>query len=570
MGNRMGPKKIPTVGLPEVSLAGEEVFAYHLFRYLAPWLREAGLEKIVIALGFPRSSARLGVYHVGLHGAKRLQQVWDYQDLEDAWRFNQGRIHWESGDGSSVTFLVEPLVENHHKECDPGRESLVGFVLFREDLLNQSLNLEKLQTFACEAINIARRNGVRLFFDENRDLALKDLLYHLMDRLPEWTGCDHSAALLLTHDLDAITMEVGATIRLNVLAERIFFEEKDEKVPRLVGMTALPKAGGLLGELLERQTNKPDREFFAFQRDDDGTWQGSTEGGLGHQDWYQISGRPKEEMVYFLPLVHREYGERDLLGFLSLSFRIHCDPGPCARSLFREIGSELARHLRRSVLYTMSVRKMWVVRKIHEAAEEAILGGFPRGLEGFIEEISELVSSYVEVPSFALGFLTGEPGARRLRYVNPKGWSRYDSLELPVDVAPHERSDSGVSMLAIRLKRPVVLAGGHGTGEELEFRNYLWVNEERGEIVDARSEGVSMDYLEKNCERLQKYYRPARETAYATLAYPVVYGTTPLGVLTVEVEKSTDWIWWTGFGGHLFWDMIVRELSTAFYFWGRK
>jgi hypothetical protein len=58
---------------------------------------------------------------------------------------------------------------------------------------------------------------------------------------------------------------------------------------------------------------------------------------------------------------------------------------------------------------------------------------------------------------------------------------------------------------------------------------------------------------------------PARDRAYATLAYPIMFDRQPLGVLAVEVDKSTDWLWWTGFGGHLFWQLVASELSSAFY-----
>ncbi|MFW6058048.1 MAG: hypothetical protein ACOC9W_04250, partial [Persicimonas sp.] len=65
-------------------------------------------------------------------------------------------------------------------------------------------------------------------------------------------------------------------------------------------------------------------------------------------------------------------------------------------------------------------------------------------------------------------------------------------------------------------------------------------------------------------------YKPARSSAYATLAYPISFNGDPLGVITVEVERETNWLWWTGFGAQLFWELLANELAYAFYAMGLR
>ena len=191
-------------------------------------------------------------------------------------------------------------------------------------------------------------------------------------------------------------------------------------------------------------------------------------------------------------------------------------------------------------------------------------------IEKLIESVSKLVAEHVDVPSFALGYLVDDKKDRTIRYVHPHGWTRFDDLDLEIDVADDERVDSGISALAVRLNRPVVLAGGHGEGEELAFKNHLWVDEVAGRLFDARAVGKSIEELRAHCRPLRDYYKPARETAYATLAYPMTFSDSLAGVLTIEVEKATDWLWWTGFGGNLFWDMIAREMAMGLCWLGAR
>ncbi len=563
-----GAGVILTVGAPVVTGGGREVFAFHLYRYLSPWLREAGCERVLVRLGFPGSAADLGSYQISASRGVPVQAHWTVEDLEAAWRFGSGALMWETAEGGAVDFRLVPISCPEARE-EAGAEEFLGFLLVRGDERLEEEDLERLSLHAAEAVQVARRNGVRLFFDEYSEAPIKEWLYSLMDRLPEWLGCDHSASVILTNDLDAMTLQGSDGGAFNVLAERLFVAAEPGTSPdRLVGMEGEMSAGQILEDAMERAREEPEVPFWVYhhrggEREE---WcRAGTEEGLSR--WHCLRDRSPEATVVLAPLSHHSLGERDLLGFLTVCFRQPTALSRARQKVLAEVADGIAGRLKPSALYTMSVRKMWVLKAIADRVERRIAGG-ERGegaVEAMVAEVSDLVASHVDVPSFAIGVLVGGGGDRRLRYDHPHGWSRFERIELAVDVDVDDRVDSGISALSIRLGRPVVLAGGHGAGVDQEFKNFLWVHEEEGAIYDARGRSCPEEPREAGCTRLREYYKPAREEAYASLAYPITFGKEALGVLTVEVEKTTDWIWWTGFGGHLFWEMVAREVGLGLY-----
>ncbi len=567
MNDEQSDSDIRTNGAAEVSGPGREVFSFHLHRYLSGWLSEARCERVMVTVGFEDSDSDLGAYRIDRNGGHSVSAGWSHRDLGDAWRYGGGRLMWEAPSGESIRFEVTAAFDDEIDGESDVPSNVLGFATVRDGERLDDDTLHRLGHQVAEAVRVARRNGVRLFFDEQRDRPVKSLLYAMMDRLPEWSGCDHSAAVLLTHDLDAITLEDSTRGSFNVLAERVFFEHDDEgeQPDRLVGMTVYGDGDQtVLGDALARRRDEP----YLMYRRTEGGWQpvhGDGEEKL--TGWYELKGRPQEQTVALVPLTagSGDDDRRDLLGFLTLSWRREVQLPPSIGEVLEAVGANLGRLLRHSSLYTMSVRKLWVARRVRQLVEAGIDSGQkgPEVLEKVIGEVSEVVANHVDVPSFAIGYLPDEGESRTLRFAHPHGWTRYDDLDLQVDVPDEERVDSGVSALAIRLGRPVVLAGGYGEGADQEFKNYLWVDEERGELFDARAVGRDRDEFEPRSTPLRDYYKPARETAYATLAYPMVFANRQRGVLTVEVERSTDWLWWTGFGGHLFWDTIAREVAMA-------
>ena len=563
---------IRTRGRPQITGQGREVMTFHLHRYLSGWLREVRCNQVMVAVGFPSSDADLGAYRVGTDGASSVRTGWKYADLEDAWRFGNGQIVWEAPSGEAIGFDVVAVYDESAEGDERVSSQVVGFATVRKDQGLDDAELDRLSRQVAEAIEVARRNSARLFFEEQSEQPVKSLLYAIMDRLPEWCGCDHAASVLLTHDLDAMTLEDSRQGAFDVLAERVFFGDDDEQSDRLVGMAVetTGQSPSVVDDALRRHRQSPQQSYFLYRRSESSTtWQAVDGKPRDCRLWHRIEGRPEHRTVMFVPLTAGASGGRDLLGFLVISWRDAVQLAPAVDDVVAGVGHQLGQLLRQSPLYTMSVRKLWVARRVRDRIEEAIAAQ-RRGVEAIEEAIgavSQLVAEHVDVPSFAIGYLIdgSDGGKRRLRYVHPHGWTRYEDLELDVDVPPERRVDSGVSALALRLGRPIVLAGGYGEGAEHNFHNHLWVDEEAGALYDRRDVDRSVDELREQCRPLRDYYKPARQSAYATLSYPIVFSSEQRGVLTVEVERGTDWLWWTGFGGHLFWDTIAREVGLGLY-----
>ena len=398
-----------------------------------------------------------------------------------------------------------------------------------------------------------------------------------MEELPGWVGCDHSATMILTSSLEAMTLEEAASFQFNVLAERTFSHDPASAPERLVGMTIHvdDEGAALLGAAFERQREDAELPYQLFERERDEQgqvwWRGVDTGGR-HQPFHQLRGRQDEGMLALLPLVAGEAQDAELLGFLALTWRAPLALPSATGQLLAEASEHLADVLRTSSLYALSARKLWILRRMRRAAERALASSGHDADQGRVEEligeVAELLASHVDVPSFAIASMVHDAErGRLLRYAHPHGWAHFEELELPVDVSPEQAHDSSVSSLAVRLNKPMVLAGGYGEGDTFDFKNSLFVDEASGRVRDVRSGGLGQEEA-GDWIALSEYYKAARDQAYATLAYPIVFADEPLGVLTIEVDKQTSWLWWTGFGGHLFWQLVASELASAFYFLG--
>ena len=558
-------------GLPEMTEGGCEVLSFHLHRYLATWLERERRSDVLVTVGFEKSAAESATFEASIARCEEVGVAWTFEDLCHIYRQGDGRLHVEQsahGD-DTATFDLVPLLDQPPTGGAP--RVLLGFALVDEAEVIAPDAIQQLAEQATEAIRAARRNSMRLFFDERKSLPLKTCLYQLMDHLPEWTGCDHSAAMLMTSSLEAMTLEGAEDARFDFLSERLFVPEGDSLPRRLVGMSLRlnDPSSGFVREAVERQTRDPALAFQAFWRSEEG-WVPAGETEPIHGGFHRCDERPDESMIVLVPLLAHEEGETELLGFVSLVFRNICELGASTGELLAELSNNLTALLRYSPLYTLNARKLWILQQSRTALKEAIADpGAPRArLESLIGEVTSLIVGHVDVPSFAIAYMRDEDGQRCLRYVHPHGWTHFEQLNLPVDVEPDSRVDSGVSSLAVRINRPLVLAGGRGEGQSLAFKNYLYVDEDRARVVDARSSRADAVEEDTNWVRLSDYYKPARSSAYATLAYPIEFGGEPLGVLTIEVERDTNWLWWTGFGAQLFWDLLANELAYAFHAMG--
>ncbi|MEM1348811.1 MAG: hypothetical protein AAGI01_09665, partial [Myxococcota bacterium] len=460
-------------GPPEVTEAGVEILAFHLHRFLAAWLEEHNLEALWLTVGDERSACPPLTLLVGARSARVVDVGWTFDDLCHTYRRGDSRLHVEQGDSGSITLHALPVLD---RPAHGGQARVIlGFVLAPEDALGP-MDVGTLQTRVYEAIAASRRNGMRLFFDEHRDAEIKQLLYGFMDHLPEWTGCDYSAALVLTSTLEAMTLEDTTLSSFHVIAERIFFDPHEPGAPgRLVGMSIAlneDRAGGLLRVAYERQRADPYLPYQIFCRDGD-VWRACDEPERTASHFHRDSARAGEAMVVLVPLIAR--GEdAELLGFVSLSYRLSSELSSSLGHVLAELIEHLTPLLRYSSLYTLSARKLWILRRMSRAAERAVVDG--RSVRDFIGDVSRLIDDHVDIPSFAIASMVHETDAldapvRVLRYAHARGWAKDDGdLDLPVDVPPAERLDSGVSSLAVRLNRPLVLSGGYGSGDDQSFK----------------------------------------------------------------------------------------------------
>ena len=112
----------------------------------------------------------------------------------------------------------------------------------------------------------------------------------------------------------------------------------------------------------------------------------------------------------------------------------------------------------------------------------------------------------------------------------------------------------------MRLNRVITLTGGGLRDGHTDFKNEIYVNETKGILCDGRLE----DNLGPDWRKLSDYYKPSREGSYATLCYPIRMKDEVVGVIAVEVDRDTNWVWWTGFGSYLFYRLLSNELAADF------
>jgi hypothetical protein len=550
------------------------VLAYHCHRYVGPWLERWGLDRVRVAVGFEESTYGGALFEVDRMQSTRLTDVWDVRDISHVCRHGDGRLHVEAVDGPELVWNAVPVLDRPAMG-GPARV-ILGFVLFDESAELTDEAVEDLQAKASEAICGARRNGVRMFFDEAEELPLKESLYGMMDHVPEWFGCDHSAGLVMTSSVETMALAESDYGRFELLAERLYWDGDDDAAQssaddRLVGMSMVLGDGSdpdILELAVRRQQADPGLPFQVFRRTDDGWASDDVAEPVDGRAFHRLERTADESTVVFVPILSEGTPQTELLGFLYLAYRGQPEVSSSVGEVIDRLRHRLSARLRYSELYTLSARKLWLVQQTSELAVDASNredAPAAERREGLIEDVTSMLAHHTDIPSLAIGYIQGEEPNRQLNYVHPHGWTKFDELELPVDVEAGRRQDSGVSALSARMAQPFILAGGREDGATQAFKNYLWVNEQTRRVVDSRApDAEDLDFSEPQWVRLSAYYKPARSSSYATLAYPIRFADTVFGVITVEVERATSWVWWTGFGGQLFWQMLADELAWAF------
>lgn len=555
-------REIKYVGRPEITDEGRNVLSFHFHRYLAGWMNRRAHGECWISIGFEETLVEAVTFRLTPKEAQTVDVAWSFEDLCSTYRHGDNRLVVEQGQNTTSLEAIPLFDEN----ADGGLGVLIGFAIFDEEAELSQTEVGEVQANALEALRTARRNSVRLFFEDHRDLDVKPLLYALLDRLPEWCGCDSSAAIVLADSVETVAQTDG-TARFHVMAERLF-ETEERSAARLVGMAVeiTPDDDDVLAASVRAQRADPAARAHLYRRDR----QAGVDRWLRTDDptpltrFHALGGRKKEEAFLHVPLVSGDDGA-ELLGFISMVFANSAPFGKTALEVFDVISTHLAARLAHSQLYSLSAKKVVLLRQVARACESAVASEGERSarLDELLGTVSELIARHSDVPSAALGYLVDDEGLRTLRYRHPFGWTDLEQIDLPVDVAPGEHQHSGVTALAVRIGRPVVLAGGRP--DESSFKNHLWVDEENGALVDARrpfqAERISDN---EQWYPLREVYKPARHGAYATLAFPIRFADRALGILAVEVDRDTNWAWWTGYGGRLVWELLTDHLGWAF------
>ena len=181
-------------------------------------------------------------------------------------------------------------------------------------------------------------------------------------------------------------------------------------------------------------------------------------------------------------------------------------------------------------------------------------------LAHFITNVNKLVANTTKVPCFAIGYKTlNNNGEEILRFKSAHGFEAFNDIDLPIYT--NSPQNSSIATLALRLNRAITLSGGTPENGETEFNNDLFVNEELGILVDSRIENTKIN---ESWNKLSDYYKPGRQQSYASIAYPIRMDDDVVGTIVVEVDRDTDWLWWTGFGSYLFYRLLANELAADF------
>ena len=379
----------------------------------------------------------------------------------------------------------------------------------------------------------------------------KAWIYDILSHLPGLLGADHSAGLMLP---DRSTSQEGQR-RYVLAAEQLFVDgqERRGQNEHLVGLL-IPcndGEGGLLEVALERQIKEPTTPYHLFvpQQEHSGAseaWVTFGEDPLSHETHYRFrvdADRAQERMLVLIPLSL----PLGLPGFLSLGFR---EPAPIAMAtavLFERLGDLFSDALTHSDLFRLDAERLKLFDAFAEATDQPF--SQKRDRSTFINRLTPALYERLGATSVAIGLLAeDERGEEILKFENPQGWD----LDQPKTV-PYRTADS-LAALSMRLDRTLVLVGGHGAeAGALRWNNCLYVNEQKGLIIDKRlvdRDSEDHEFLDtsQGWRALSDYYRPTgAASVYAGLAVPLKQGDQLIGVFSLDFGRETPWHAYSGF-----------------------
>jgi hypothetical protein len=548
-----------------LSEAGQQSLFVHLHRFLSPVLRSHSVERLWLLLGFEGSAMKADAIELRLDGAFATDIGVSFAELAKAYR--------EGGDWSSSapkmgrSWTALPI-------CGVAEQGVAPINAFVVSDAQPGLQADgalegELQRRVNEAVRAFRCNSVRMLFEDAEQMGVKEFVYTLLERLPDLCGVDHSAALILTGSLEAMVMQRSRPGDFEIVAERLFIEPESGQPPyeRLVGLElgGEGEEGGLLGYAFEqlRTTGLPGMHVFVADSAER-LWLFLGDEERSAPFFATRIARPTQEMTILLPLLaNNEAGIQELLGFLSLNFRQPCPLAAGVSVLLEGLAARLARALRRSSLFSLSAHQLYLFERLREASLAVQSVPEQARLASFIGDVNRRIAESTRIPCIAVGYVVREAAAEPLlRFVRPHGFTHFGDIDLPLSKVSDVHQTS-VACLAVRLGRALALSGGRHRDGQTVFKNHLWVNEEAGLVVDSRRRDPQTASARGAWRPLSEYYKPSRDQSYATLAFPILFDGEVLGVIAVEVDRDTQWLWWTGFGSSLFYRLLANELATT-------
>ena len=278
------------------------------------------------------------------------------------------------------------------------------------------------------------------------------------------------------------------------------------------------------------------------------------------------SFRPVEKLTVLLPLLcANEVGQQELLGFLSINFFETMPLASLTSRVLETLATRLGTYLHRSYFFSLSAQQLWLLECVREEQIATArlfkkAGGASTDdiLETFVKNINQLMAQATQIPCFAIGYRRQNADqSDTLRFTAPHGFTNFTKLDIPIYT--DHLSGSSLAALAVRLNRAITLTGGETKSGRVDFQSTIYVNEASGTLADSRLTDIGTGFT-----KLSDYYRPTGNGSYAALCYPIRMQDDVVGIIAVEVNRDTNWVWWTGFGSYLFYRLLANELAADF------
>lgn len=545
-----------------------EVLGVHLHRYLMPLLMDHKISHLSVMVGFEASRMPAITMRVSTYGSEVLDIHADYAELTARARNREDIAQPMSMMHDGRELSIYPILSI----SEPGREHIHAFVIaddvrvFSADILTVAL-----RTRINEAIRAFRHNSLRIVFDECEGASPREFLDRVLELIPVWCGSDHSACLILASSLEAMVLSGVGPAHFQIVSEKLYCapQEEGKRYDNLSSLEFVVSHGqnsGLIGHAFEevRRTKAVGLNIFVSDTQDEWFMMGEVQ-----KSAHRVatnSFRPAEKLTILLPLLcTNEVGDQELLGFLSINFFEMMPLASLTSRVLETLASRLGTYLHRSSFFSLSAQQLWLLECVRE--EQIATSRLCRkagdvkvcdALETFIRNVNQLVSRSTQIPCFAIGYRVSSPdGNDLLRFSSAYGFTHFENIDLPI----YAESPAGSSLaaLAVRLNRVITLTGGETIDGKTDFQNTIYVNESKGILADSRLERIDAQW-----RKLSDYYKPSREGSYATLCYPVRMQDEVVGVIAVEVDRDTNWVWWNGFGSYLFYRLLANELASDF------